>query len=72
VIFIAVGTPQGDEGEADLRQVINVAEAVGKAMNGYQVIVNKSTVPVGTCEAVVCVISKQTALPSPSSATPSF
>ncbi|MCP4229879.1 MAG: UDP-glucose/GDP-mannose dehydrogenase family protein [bacterium] len=48
VIFVAVGTPPGPEGEADLSQVHAVAEAVGKAMDGYRVVVNKSTVPVGT------------------------
>ncbi len=48
VIFVAVGTPPGPDGEADLSQVHAVAEAVGKAMDGYRVVVNKSTVPVGT------------------------
>jgi UDPglucose 6-dehydrogenase len=46
IVFIAVGTPQGEDGSADLQHVLAVAKDVAKAMNGYKVIVNKSTVPV--------------------------
>ena len=46
--MIAVGTPSGSDGEADLKYVEEVARAIGKAMNGYKVIVTKSTVPTGT------------------------
>lgn len=46
--FIAVGTPSNDDGSCDLSYVISVANSIGKAMDGYKVIVDKSTVPVGT------------------------
>ena len=58
VCFIAVGTPQSEDGSADLQYVMQVAESIGKSMNGYKVIVDKSTVPVGTAEKVREVISK--------------
>lgn len=48
VVFIAVGTPQGDDGRADLSAIAAVAETIGENLNGYKVIVTKSTVPAGT------------------------
>jgi UDPglucose 6-dehydrogenase len=59
-IFIAVGTPTGSNGEADLSMVYNVAKEIGKYINGYKVIVDKSTVPVGTADKVKEIISKET------------
>ena len=52
VIFIGVGTPPDANNCADISAIISVAESIGRYMNGYKVIVNKSTVPVGTLEKV--------------------
>lgn len=60
VCFIAVGTPQDSDGSCDLQYVLNVAKEIGKAMNGYKVIVDKSTVPVGTAEKVTALIKQYT------------
>lgn len=60
VCFIAVGTPQGEDGSADLQYVYDVAESIGKAINGYKVIIDKSTVPVGTAEKVTEIIKAHT------------
>lgn len=59
--FIAVGTPQGQDGAADLSAVYNVAEYIAKSMNDYKIIINKSTVPVGTAVEVAKVIKINTA-----------
>ncbi len=56
VVFIAVGTPQGDDGAADLQYVWEVARAIGENMDDYKVVVTKSTVPVGTGQKVAAVI----------------
>lgn len=50
--FIAVGTPPGEDGSADLQYVLKVAEDIGKNMENYTIVINKSTVPVGTAEKV--------------------
>lgn len=52
VIFIAVGTPPGEDGSADLKHVLEVADEIGNSLEGYSVIVTKSTVPVGTSEKI--------------------
>ena len=58
VIFIAVGTPPRGDGSADLKYVDEVAEEIARHMNGYKVIVTKSTVPVGTGKRIARIISK--------------
>jgi UDPglucose 6-dehydrogenase len=57
--FIAVGTPADQDGSADLRYVIAAARNIGKHMSEYRVIVNKSTVPVGTAERVRAVVEEE-------------
>lgn len=59
VIFIAVGTPPAEDGSADIQHVIDVAGNIGRYMTGYRIIVNKSTVPVGTGRKVKEVISEE-------------
>jgi len=59
VIFIAVGTPSDEEGHADLRYVLSAAENIGKYINEYCVIVDKSTVPVGMADQVDAVVREQ-------------
>ncbi|MBW6442100.1 UDP-glucose/GDP-mannose dehydrogenase family protein [Patescibacteria group bacterium] len=58
IIFICVGTPQSETGDADLSAVWKVAEDIGKNLDGYKVIVTKSTVPVGTNEKVKKVVKE--------------
>ncbi len=60
VCFIAVGTPQGEDGSADLSYVYDVASNIGEYLNGYKVIVDKSTVPVGTAQKVTEIIKSKT------------
>ncbi len=60
VCFIAVGTPQGNDGSADLSYVYDVASNIGEYLNDYKVIVDKSTVPVGTAQKVTEIIKSKT------------
>src|SRR5436309_4813035 len=63
VVFIAVGTPQGDDGNADLRAAMNVAHQIADAAERYTVIVNKSTVPVGTAARMQAEVAARTKVP---------
>jgi len=60
IIFVAVGTPPGEDGSADLKYVLDAARSIGKAANGYKIIVDKSTVPVGTAKKVAAVLAEET------------
>jgi UDPglucose 6-dehydrogenase len=60
IVFIAVGTPMGDDGKADLSYVFTAAEEIGAHLKGYTVVVDKSTVPVGTADQVRAIIAAQT------------
>lgn len=57
IIFLALPTPPGEDGSADLRYVLGVADHLGKIMKGYKVVVDKSTVPVGTAQKVHAAIA---------------
>jgi UDPglucose 6-dehydrogenase len=61
IIFIAVGTPPDEDGSADLSHVLTVARTIGAALSRYTVIVNKSTVPVGTADAVRAEVARSLA-----------
>lgn len=65
VIFIAVGTPSGNDGSADLRAVEEVTKEIARCMSGYRVIVVKSTVPVGTCRRLKQLIENHQTRPIP-------
>ncbi|MBW4055831.1 MAG: UDP-glucose/GDP-mannose dehydrogenase family protein [Proteobacteria bacterium] len=62
VCFIAVGTPPGEDGSADLKHVLGVAKDIGRAMNGFKIIVDKSTVPVGTADKVRSAVQEELAI----------
>jgi len=72
VIFIAVGTPQGADGSPNIDQVFNTAKSIAKAMNGSRIVVNKSTVPVGTAEQVAAIIKAETSHPVAVLSNPEF
>jgi UDPglucose 6-dehydrogenase len=60
IVFICVGTPSLENGEPDLAQVCAVAREIGAAISGYTIVVNKSTVPVGTAEKVAAILREET------------
>jgi UDPglucose 6-dehydrogenase len=72
VVFIAVGTPQGSDGSADLSAVLAVAETIGKNMNGYKVVATKSTVPVGTADKIREIIDRHAKEPFSVASNPEF
>lgn len=72
VVFIAVGTPSGDDGQADMRAFYSVADGIGRVMDGYRIIVDKSTVPVGTAVEVKRRLSAATDHPFDVLSNPEF
>lgn len=72
VIFLALPTPPGEDGSADLSYVLKVANDIGEIMTDYKVIVNKSTVPVGTADKVREVVSAKTSIPFDVVSNPEF
>ncbi len=72
VIFIAVGTPQGEDGSADLQHVLDVARGIGRQMDGEKVVVTKSTVPVGTALHVRAAIEENASHPVHVCSNPEF
>ena len=72
VVFIAVGTPPGETGEADLSYVLGAAQEIGRNLTGYAVVVNKSTVPVGSAEKVAEVLRGATSHPFDVVSNPEF
>ncbi len=72
VAFIAVGTPPGETGEADLSYVLAAAGEIGRHISRYTVVVNKSTVPVGSAAKVAAVISGVTKVPFDVVSNPEF
>jgi len=72
IVFIAVGTPQDEDGSADLSHVLEAARQIGRAMNGPRIVVNKSTVPVGTSKKVKEAILSVTSHPVSVVSNPEF
>jgi UDPglucose 6-dehydrogenase len=72
IIFIAVGTPPGEDGSADLQHVLAVAEVIGRSMDAEKIVVTKSTVPVGTAARVRAVIREHTDHPVHVCSNPEF
>src|SRR5690606_5499890 len=72
VVFIAVGTPPDEDGSADLRHVLAVAETIGRHMQREMVVVTKSTVPVGTAEKASAAIARHARFPFHMCSNPEF
>lgn len=72
IIFIAVGTPPGEDGSADLQHVLAVARTIGESMNGEKIVITKSTVPVGTASKVRAEVEAHTDHPVHVCSNPEF
>lgn len=72
IIFLAVGTPPAKDGSADLSSILSVAETIGRTMDGYRIVVMKSTVPVGTHRKVTDAITAHTNHPMDYVSNPEF
>jgi UDPglucose 6-dehydrogenase len=72
VVFIAVGTPPGEDGSADLQHVLAVARTIGDHMNDTKVVITKSTVPVGTAQKVRAAVAERTKMPFHVCSNPEF
>jgi UDPglucose 6-dehydrogenase len=72
VIFLALPTPPGEDGSADLKYILGVANDLGKIITDYKVIIDKSTVPVGTAEKVQAAIAKNATVPFDVVSNPEF
>ncbi len=72
IIFLALPTPPGEDGSADLKYVLGVADDLGKIITDYKVIVDKSTVPVGTAEKVQAAVAKHARVPFDVVSNPEF
>ncbi|WP_374957831.1 UDP-glucose dehydrogenase family protein [Gilvibacter sp.] len=72
IVFLALPTPEDEDGSADLSYVLRVAEDIGKQLKSYKIIVDKSTVPVGTAELVEKTIAAQTEVPFAVVSNPEF
>lgn len=72
ICYIAVGTPQDEDGSADLKYVIDVVKSIAESMNEYKIIVNKSTVPVGTGEKIIKILKQNSIYPFDYVSNPEF
>lgn len=72
LVVIAVGTPPAPDGSADLSAILQVARTIGKAMDGYRIVVMKSTVPVGTHKRVIEAVGAETDMPFDYVSNPEF
>lgn len=72
IVFIAVGTPSNATGDADLGHVLEAARQIGRAIDGFTVVVTKSTVPVGTADKVRAAVAGETTQPFAVASNPEF